>query len=326
VVLGYALRFQFWLLDSLGIVEPRALTLVVGPLSAGLFLAISGLDRLRTGRSGALRTAAGVACLTLAVVGVGAIAPDRVAGVLRVDVLHAIGASLIVIGSLSRARTRPRLLAALALTVAALAPTLALSLPRSLSPALADWIAARPGGTALFPLAPWLAYALCGAALAPHFARTHTHPLTRTHSSVTLTILAVLFALATHEALPSGHALAQSLPPLVDLFRFTSSTAAALALFMLCAAAHCDLPVLGTLGRASLLVYWFHLTFAYGILSRPFHASLAPHEWAAGAVTLIALMWAIAQIRSGIRDAIRRRGTRHEEIRLEPLSRTGALL
>jgi uncharacterized membrane protein len=251
------------------------------------------------------------------VLGLHSIAPDRSPGVLRVDVLHAIGASLVVVALALGARAGPLVLAACGVAVATAAPTIAMALPISLPPALADWIAARPTSTALFPLAPWLGYALAGAALGVGFARARADA----DRARTLTWLAVLggaTAVATHEALPIGSALASALPALRELFRFGSTLGIALVILRVIHPVRRDLPVLGTLGRASLLAYWLHLSFAFGILSRPFHRSVEPIGWAIGTTALVALMWAFAQIRSGIGDALRDRAKRRERFVVRP--------
>jgi fucose 4-O-acetylase-like acetyltransferase len=52
------------------------------------------------------------------------------------------------------------------------------------------------------------------------------------------------------------------------------------------------------LGRSSLLVYWVHLQFAFGTVSRPLARSLTLEAWIYGTVVLMACMWGLAALRS----------------------------
>ncbi len=324
VLLGYALRLQFWLFDSLGVLRPAG-PLVLALAAAGLAFALPGLGRIGRSAGGVVPACAGVLLVGTSLVVLGEAAPTRLAGALRVDVLHAIGASIAIVAIVWRRRSRPAVALLLALVVASLAPALARALPTSLAPALADYVAARPSAVAFFPLAPWLAYAFVGAAFGTFYARSLTSRA-RTPVATRSVLAAIVCVLVTHEALPLGGALAATLPDLVELQRLASHAAVALVLLHVLHGVRGRLPILDVLGRSSLLVYWSHLTFAFGILSRPFHDALAPAEWIAGAIALVALAWAIAQIRTGISDALRRSTSSREEIRSTPLSRTGALL
>jgi fucose 4-O-acetylase-like acetyltransferase len=77
-----------------------------------------------------------------------------------------------------------------------------------------------------------------------------------------------------------------------------------LALCGACAAFSAWLPALvaplDTLGRASLLVYWLHLEFAFGAASSAFSKSLGIAPWAVGSAGLVIAMWLVAQFRVGL--------------------------
>jgi hypothetical protein len=55
--------------------------------------------------------------------------------------------------------------------------------------------------------------------------------------------------------------------------------------------------VLVILGRASLLVYWVHLEFAFGAAARPFSRRLDLFGWALGSAILLCAMWFMAYVR-----------------------------
>jgi hypothetical protein len=54
-----------------------------------------------------------------------------------------------------------------------------------------------------------------------------------------------------------------------------------------------------TLGRASLPVYWFHLTYAYSQLSQPFKKQLSLGTATAVILVVIVAMYIVALIRLG---------------------------
>jgi hypothetical protein len=78
-----------------------------------------------------------------------------------------------------------------------------------------------------------------------------------------------------------------------------------LALAGVCAVARAYAPIIvapiETMGRASLLLYWVHLEFAFGAASSSFSRSLGYTPWAIGTLALIVAMWLVAQIRIGLK-------------------------
>jgi hypothetical protein len=112
-------------------------------------------------------------------------------------------------------------------------------------------------------------------------------------------------ALATRESTDAVHALLGRWAWLTQPVRVTQRVAWVLALAGVCAAAHAWIPILvapiETIGRASLLVYWVHLEFAFGAASSAFTRSLDYTPWAIGTLGLVLAMWLVAQIRLGLR-------------------------
>jgi fucose 4-O-acetylase-like acetyltransferase len=54
---------------------------------------------------------------------------------------------------------------------------------------------------------------------------------------------------------------------------------------------------LRSLGRASLLVYWVHLEFAFGAAARPLLRRLDLASWSVATCALIVAMWLLAILR-----------------------------
>lgn len=326
VVAGYGLRLYSWSIDHGALLEREAR----GPaIAAALGLAmlasaLSERERARTVRGGL--ALAGVASLFAAWTALGAVAPGSAAARLglsllsRLDVLHGIGGALIASALALHAsarifhapRSRIAALAACAAAIAALSPSLR-GVPQSAMPAwIAGWIAQGPG--AAFPLLPWLAYALVGAALAlasrarpagasgpwslPHVARPER-----------LFVGCAIVAVIASDTRGAGTVLVARVPELVSLVRLAFNVAAivgaAAALAALLprrdehvAAAPARSAIgdaLALLGRRSLIVYAAHLELAYGLAGTPLRRALGLELWAIGAIALAVAMIALAR-------------------------------
>lgn len=334
IVLGYLLRLQMWFIDAGGFARPDAY------LAQALLLAAYGLaffalaqERMRSISSAAC------ACGATALFGAGLFqvashAPDRLTGLLRVDVLQCIGGSLvlvIVVAAAHRRGFRVRRYYALAAVLAAFVAAWTRTwVPGPLPPAIAGYLGqwpAEPGKSVvgLFPLFPWSAYAFAGTAFGLGWARAARSEKADLHDSqygsmwlfrwfrgdrltrnlLLLSLGAVCAALATRESTDAMHALLDRWGWLTQPVRVTQRVAWVLALAGVCAAARAWIPILvapiETIGRASLLLYWVHLEFAFGAASSAFSRSLDFTAWAIGTLGLVLAMWLVAQIRLGLR-------------------------
>lgn len=312
VVLGYLLRLQMWFIDAGGFARPSSYLAQALLLSAyGLAFFTLANERLRS------TSLAACACAATALFGIGLWqvrihAPDRWTGLLRVDVLQCIGGSLALViavaavhGRKFRARRYYAIAAVIAAFVAAWTRTW---VPGPFPPSIAGYLGqwpAEPGKSivGLFPLFPWSAYAFAGTAFGLTWARASSERLTR--NLLWLALAAVCVALATRESTFAMHAVLDRWAWLTQPVRVTQRMAWVLALGGVCAAARAYVPILvapiETMGRASLLLYWVHLEFAFGAASSAFARSLSYTPWAIGTIALVVAMWLVAQIRLGLR-------------------------
>lgn len=324
VVLGYALRLQMWMLDGAGYRLAEGWASAV-PLTIGYLAMYVGLDRWARGqRSWPLLATAGLGvALGLSLVSV--LLPHRLGPMLRVDVLQAIGASLLLLAWLRAPLQRaPWLGLVLAVAIALVTPALRAWMPGPLPAALAGYVAKWPPSAGqptptLFPLFPWLAYALTGAFLGLRLgaARSGKNPA---RTALALSGASLAIAVLIHELVLPARMLAATAPWAVFGIRVAYKAAAAVGLgglaVLICAAPVPLLaPALVALGRASLVVYWVHLQFAFGTAARPIVRQLELHDWAIGLSILTAAMIALARswlhvrvrFRLGVRSARRAR-------------------
>jgi uncharacterized membrane protein len=336
VVLGYALRVQMWMLDADGyrLVEGWAAAL---PLAVAFVTAYLALDAWARG----LRAAPwfGMVAALSALTGYGLVAafiPERFGPLLRVDVLQAIGASLIVLVALRRPlQRRAELGLVLAVVVALLTPGLRGWLPGPLPTALAGYVAqwdipqGQPWPT-LFPLFPWISYALVGACIGLHLGRAQLRHGGGARFALMLAAGSVLLILVACEPLPTARFLRMHWPWLTPLLRVAYRVGVALLLGGLAVLlAHPRLPLRGVpiaLGRASLVIYWIHLQFAFGASAKPIVRALDFQAWAIGlamltmAMSALAILW--VRLRASLHRAASRQGTR--AVGADPAALTGA--
>lgn len=304
VVLGYALRVQMWMLDAAGFRLPEAWAAAL-PLGAACVAAYYGLNAWARGaRSSRLL---GSVALLGALVGYGIVAtlvPDRFGPLFRVDVLQAIGASLVLLALLREPlQRRPAIALWVAAAVALATPVLRAWMPGPLPPALAGYVAQwepRPGNTVatLFPLFPWMSYAFVGSVVGMRLGRTQRSGGSAVRLMLLLAAASIALVLLTCEPLPVARALRDQWPWLTQALRVAYRVGAALLLGGLALLlAHPKAPLrsaLIALGRASLLVYWVHLQFAFGSAAKPIAHALDFEGWAVGLGTLTVAMAAMA--------------------------------
>jgi uncharacterized membrane protein len=306
MLIGYALRLQTWMVDAAAVTK---LALLRGwlPIALGYALLFLSLRSTATQAERAKRLAVGGAVLALAgFVQVPWLAPGRLPRLLQVDVLQAIGASLVLL-TLAERRfrllQRPLLALALGAAVASLTEPLAWFLPGSLPVPLAAYLGKFPAAAglpapALFPLFPWFAYACIGAAFGTLLRNSGERDELLV---VKAGVGGALLALATSEAHHAVQALITALPWSVQPLRVAFRTG--LVLVLLLAGwlwAHgtrgrCLVPY----GRASLRIYWAHLLVAYGVMGAPWQKQLHMGEWAARLGLLLVLMWLLTLIGAG---------------------------
>lgn len=309
LVLGYVLRVQMWMLDANGYRDTRA-WLVAGTLVVGYALVHRGLARWgvrQTGGAGWL--AVGACAIAIGAWAVARWFPERAAGVFRVDVLQAIGASVALVAyALAALRGRRSHLAALGALVACATPLVEMSSAGALPAALDGYLVRRPVApgvlaAGLFPLFPWAAYAFVGAALGLDWASAARGGGLARRIVVT-GAFGVLLALASCELVPGVSAALGAQPWLTHPVRVAYRIGLALVFAVLCLAlvrARFTRWPLVTFGRASLLVYWVHLEFAFGIAARPLARRLDLAHWAAWTFALVVAMGALAALASGVR-------------------------
>lgn len=308
VLLGYMLRLQTWLIDASAVRDLRLvrawLPLVLG--YGALWLALRALASAPA-RARWL-AALGVLAVLVGFVQVPGLAPGRLARLLQVDVLQAIGATLALLALGERTLKllqRPALALALGACVALVTETLQRALPGALPVPIAAFFgkfAPAPGAPApaLFPLFPWLAYGLVGAAFGT-LLRTHADRSERL--IVNASVLGALLALLTSESHPLVQLLIAREPWTVHPLRVAYRVGLVAVLLWIgwLWAARDRGRVLLAYGRASLRIYWAHLLIAYGVLGSPWHKQLHVGEWAVRASVLLASMWLLAGIGANAR-------------------------
>lgn len=302
VLFGYLLRFQAWMIDAAAITQPHTWRAAI-PIGAGYGVLVWSVNRLqdapRRAAGGAL--AGALLCVT-GYVQVEDVATGRLARLLQVDVLQAIGMSLVLLTLAERAfgvLRRPLWLIAAAVTIACLTEPLSHLVPGPLPPPLAAYLGkwpAQPGRppASLFPLFPWLAYACLGAAAG---ALLRSQRANTERVVVALSVAGALLALITSESHAWIHQLLAAHAWLVPFARVLYRVGIVLTLFWV---GHLWANgkrgrVLLDYGQASLRIYWIHMLFAYGVLGRPLQRSTDFGTWALFVGLLLLAMWGIAQ-------------------------------
>lgn len=313
VVLGYVLRFQMWLVDGLGFRAAGSWRVIVALVVAYALLLVG----LRPFAQRPLRALAwlapGVAAFALGVHEAMTVLPQTWMSLLRVDVLQAIGASLVLgaivgvpLGALGK---RPWLALAIGIGIALCTNFVADAMPGPLPLPIAGYLAKitpPPGARApsLFPLLPWTGYAFCGAAVGAIWARaSRAHRVTE--AVIWLAVIGALVAALSKEMAPWNHELLVAAPWLLPAFRMLYRVgldlvigAGALAIVAL-AGPDRKLAPLRWLGQTSLLVYWVHLEPSFGIVATPLKRALGLAEWGLGFSLLTASMVVVAWVRLG---------------------------
>lgn len=307
-VVGYFLRLQMWAIDSGGIRRLSGLRIWPALLIA-LSLGVWGARKLgKEPRRAAIAFAIAAPLFALGIWQASIAEPTRLIGLLRVDVLQAIGASLVVVSAMSPLLgKRASVSLFCGILVAFATPLVATLVPGPLPAPVAAYLAQwppPPGGrvVALFPLFPWLSYVFIGRALGLVWHRSaRDEKLFRTLRLQGA--LGVLLAVATNESIAYHLGYLNTWPWLTAPIRITSRVGIGMTMSLMAYALtmrdHKWLIPLRTLGTASLFVYFVHLEFAYGLPALPLKKHLSFAGWLAGFLVLTATMYGVVEFRRG---------------------------
>lgn len=304
IATGYALRVYMWLIDDRALLRISAAPSTI-PTVLGLAALLIGLERIGDAKPrGVWLSFAGLAVYAFGISQAFVLEPAKAPYLLKVDVLQAIGASITIVAltdPLLRATRFPIVAVLVGCLVAIPTDWIARRLPGSLHPAAAAYLGRwddptmRPLGA--FPLFPWVGYAFVGAAVGNLWMRASDESKT---DRIVFGVAAIGAGIA---ALANG--------PAVHLYVIPNVPALYKALFMLhkigfglalVALVHLfgritDLSPFRELGKTSMVIYWVHLEFAYGLCAKPFKHRLGYLEWAIGFVVLTLAMAAVSRLR-----------------------------
>ncbi len=288
-------------------------------LLAGLSLGLQAASAERAGKNLA-EVRSGMARRALEVVGYGylvsvvyAVLDWRVdlATLLRADILHCIGLSLLVCTYLLVGRSSLGLRALLVVVCG-----LALGLTQRWLPHLPLPIAAMVGlvidvtPVTRFPLLPLCGFAALGVLLGARFRLTDW--IWQRSLTVALGAIAVVYPLqelTTLTVLSLGGRLSRAHPAVI--WNFLEGTARAMAVLSLSLAASAKLPDksfgwLLRLGRGSLLAYAFHIPLCYGRIAQSILGKLDMMQALPLLAALIALTWLVVTVRDALEPRLKR--------------------
>lgn len=307
IVLGYGLRLQMWIIDGAAyarhITYPGVISLI-----GGYGLAYFCTFRLaRAERCAVWQPLTAAAAIGAGLAWAFIFDPRRAEGLIRVDVLQCIGASLMLLSLLGARAERRRLrhFAALAVCVALATPWMQSWVPGPLPDAIAGYLAQWPSADgqrviALFPLFPWLAFAAIGVVIGLAWGRAQAAAELESMLVRQIALGAAIALLANPAWVPARWIATPE--PIAALLRLIYKAALCCAMIgPALALSRAPKPIrapFALLGRASLLVYWVHLEFAFGTVSRPLSRSLAISGWACGTIVLCGCMWGLAALRN----------------------------
>ena len=306
--IGYALRFQMWFIDGGGATRLWGYRVYV-PGILGLAALIWGAKHLSEKlKQGSLAIAAGVALYAIALWQISFFDVARVQGLLRVDVLQAIGSSLVILAIFERALgKRPMVSFALGITVALLTDAVQKLVPGPLPLPLAALIARWPEVPgvrilAMFPWFPWLGYVLIGRGMGAVF-NTASKKNELERLLWILGPVGLVLSVLANETLQWHFGTTRAFPFLVIPFRMTARIGNAFVLSLICLHA-AKLSVvresfLRRLGQSSLLVYWVHLEIAYGIISGALQKRLSMTVWFLDFALLTIAMIVLVYVKQG---------------------------
>jgi len=294
-----------WVVDGGAIARLELLPAYV-PLAAGLTAMYVGLGRV----SSRNRVGPPLVLVGALIWGIGwwqtsIVLPGQIVRLGRVDVLQAIGCSIVFIAwsePLIGYAKRPFVGLALGLVLASLTSFVERGLPGDLHPCIAAYLGRWNTGVGpsvtMFPLFPWLGYAACGTSIGVVWLRGERAGRT-TLTVIGLACVGALVGAVTNEYIEDSRFLARQLPELTRTARMVRKLGFALALSGVSYIVTQPLSrfPLRTLGKTSMFIYWVHIEFVYGILGRAVSHALNLWEWALGFVSLTVAMAFVAEAR-----------------------------
>ncbi|QQR90312.1 MAG: DUF1624 domain-containing protein [Myxococcales bacterium] len=297
LLLGYLLRFQMWFIDVSIASRPRTWKFYL-PILLAFALALTGLSKKsKSSKQIFLYLGFAIFFFFHGYARLYAFYPHRLYPLLRVDILQTIGLSLILIGSVHQLRSSITLSLGIASLLLLIAPfsnnVLPGFLPEPIAAYLGHWSEQNQHASlAMFPISPWFAYVLLGLVLGNWWRNPKT-------KAMSLACIAGLFlAYVISEDRRFIYNLLQVAPNLIEVIRALHRLAWALALGGFLYLADLFLPkttfVLRRFGKSSLLVYWLHLSFAFGKGARLFKPVLSYQDWLEKALLLTLILLALA--------------------------------
>jgi len=307
---------------SLGYRLSRVFSNIPAPLFlllAGLSLGLQAASAERSGKD-LVKVRAGMARRAIEVVGYGYLVSFvyavldwqfHAATLLRADILHCIGMSLLVCTYLlvGRARIVLRVMLLVVLGIGAgialgLVPRLLTDLPLPVAALLGLVVDVAP--ITRFPLLPLCGFTVLGALIGMRLRPTEWS--VKQHLLLALLAVAAVYPLqelTTLTVQQLGGRLSRSHPAVI--WNFLEGTARALAVLTISLATAARLPErsygwLLRLGRGSLLAYAFHIPLCYGRISQPLWNKLTMLQAAPLVMLLIALTWLAVRLRDGVTE------------------------
>lgn len=235
----------------------------------------------------------------------------------RVDILNAIGFSLVLVALIAVPRGgRPRYWVALlgAALFLGLGPIIG---PTHFFPAWTRPLTSYIGGPrpmAYFPIFPWGAWALLGVVVGHVWVRhgRDARGQARTFLLTGLLGVAITGSVILVRAIdpyviryPSD--LAQQMGPGAFFFRLGIIFALAAVAWVVTRLSGDRFSVMKQLGRTSLLIYWIHVNLCYGGIARPLRGQLGIARATVWILGLIALMLVVSLLRTRYYDGVRDR-------------------
>ncbi len=310
VLLGYLLRLQMWMIDF-GAIHDRRAWLPAASLLCAYLLAYVGIGCARRLNYAKLSGLIAISALffSAGIYQVALFAPHRVEGILRVDILQSIGASLVVLSIVGWVvdvfKKRPYVGLLLGTLVAFATPAVRSIVPGPLPDALASYLAVwepEPGRRVVsnFPLFPWMAYAFFGISIGAYWEQAKNRGRLAL-TVVSFSALGAVVSFCCYESHPFVYRLMSDFPFLTQPIRVFYRLGAVLLVggfaLLLSRPWIASWMPFRTLGCASLLIYWVHLEFAYGVVSKPVKLTMGISQWWWGFVTLTAVMTFVAWLR-----------------------------
>lgn len=304
VATGYALRVYMWLVDDRAVFRLTAAPAWL-PIVVGLGCVLVGLERLGSlKRESIPLVVGGLVAYCFGISQAFVLEPHKAPYLLKVDVLQAIGMSITAIALaepfLGTAR-RPWLAVLagclLALPTDLVAERMPGSLPLWAAAYLGKWDTPLGRSLPAFPIFPWIGYAFVGLAIGNLWLRFAN--ARRPHMAV-LGVGAVAAAIAAITNGPPIHLYVLPTVPIAYKAMFMlHKIGFGLALLIL---VHLFVQITGRsplreLGQTSMVIYWVHLEFAYGLCAKPLKHRLDYVEWAVGYLLLTFAMAGVARLR-----------------------------